>query len=63
VRAGINIVLKVLEAPIRQIAENSGVEGSFVVGKITWRDHYKGVKPHSATNKAAHAQPDGRINR
>jgi len=34
VRAGINIVLKALEAPTRQIAENSGVEGSIVVGKI-----------------------------
>jgi chaperonin GroEL len=34
VRAGINIVLRALEAPIRQIAENSGVEGSIVVGKI-----------------------------
>ena len=35
IQAGINIVLKALEAPIRQIAENSGVEGSIVVGKIT----------------------------
>jgi chaperonin GroEL len=34
VQAGINIVLKALEAPLRQIAENSGVEGSIVVGKI-----------------------------
>ena len=34
VQAGINIVLKALEAPIRQIAENSGVEGSIVVGQI-----------------------------
>jgi chaperonin GroEL len=34
IRAGINIVLRALEAPIRQIAENSGVEGSIVVGKI-----------------------------
>jgi chaperonin GroEL len=34
VQAGINIVLKALESPIRQIAENSGVEGSLVVGKI-----------------------------
>jgi chaperonin GroEL len=34
VKAGINIVLKALEAPIRQIAENSGVEGSIVVGRI-----------------------------
>jgi chaperonin GroEL len=28
-------VLRALEAPIRQIAENSGVEGSTVVSKIT----------------------------
>jgi chaperonin GroEL len=34
VQAGINIVLKALEAPIRQISENAGVEGSIVVGKI-----------------------------
>ncbi len=34
VQAGINIVIKALEAPIRQIAQNSGVEGSIVVGKI-----------------------------
>ena len=34
VQAGINIVLKALEAPIRQIAENAGVEGSIVVGRI-----------------------------
>jgi chaperonin GroEL len=35
VQAGINIVLKALEAPIRQIAENAGVEGSIVVGRIS----------------------------
>jgi chaperonin GroEL len=34
VQAGINIVLKALETPLRQIAENSGVEASIVVGKI-----------------------------
>ncbi|MFL6946931.1 MAG: chaperonin GroEL [Xanthobacteraceae bacterium] len=34
IQAGINIVLKALEAPVRQIAENSGVEGSIMVGKI-----------------------------
>ncbi len=34
VRAGIAIVLRALEAPIRQIVENAGVEGSIVVGKI-----------------------------
>ena len=34
VQAGINIVLKALEAPIRQIVANSGLEGSIVVNKI-----------------------------
>jgi len=34
VQAGINIVLKALESPVRQIAENAGVEGSIVVGRI-----------------------------
>jgi chaperonin GroEL len=33
-QAGINIVLKALESPIRQIVENAGGEGSIVVGKI-----------------------------
>ena len=33
--AGINIVRRALQAPIRQIAENAGDEGSIVVGKIT----------------------------
>jgi chaperonin GroEL len=34
VQSGINIVLRALESPIRQIVENSGVEGSIVVSKI-----------------------------
>ena len=34
IQAGINIVLKALESPIRQIAENSGVEGSIVVSRV-----------------------------
>ncbi|WP_029060252.1 chaperonin GroEL [Stappia stellulata] len=34
IQAGIKIVLRALEAPIRQISENAGVEGSIVVGKI-----------------------------
>ena len=34
VQAGIKIVLKALEAPMRQIAQNSGVDGSIVVGKV-----------------------------
>jgi chaperonin GroEL len=32
--AGIAIVRKALQAPIRQIADNAGVEGSIVVGKV-----------------------------
>jgi chaperonin GroEL len=32
--AGIQIVKKALQSPIRQIAENAGVEGSIVVGKV-----------------------------
>ena len=35
--AGVNIIRRALQAPIRQIAENAGVEGSIVVGKVT--DH------------------------
>jgi chaperonin GroEL len=34
IMAGIKIVSKALEAPIRQIATNAGVEGSIVVGKV-----------------------------
>ena len=34
VQAGIKIVLKALESPIRQIATNAGVDGSIVVGKV-----------------------------
>ena len=32
--AGIAIVKRALQSPIRQIAENAGVEGSIVVGKV-----------------------------
>jgi len=34
IQAGIKIVRRALEAPMRQIAENAGVEGSIVVGKV-----------------------------
>ncbi len=33
-KTGINIVLKSLEAPIRQIAYNAGIEGSVIIDKI-----------------------------
>ncbi len=43
VTAGVSIVFRALEAPIRQIAENAGVEGSIVVGKlIDGKDHNQG---------------------
>ena len=34
-QAGINIVKKALQAPVRQIAENAGVDGAIVVGKLS----------------------------
>ncbi|MDD5585403.1 MAG: chaperonin GroEL [Alphaproteobacteria bacterium] len=33
-RRGVDIVRKALEAPVRQIAENAGVDGSVIVGKL-----------------------------
>ena len=36
--AGVNIVRRALQAPIRQISENAGVEGSIVVGKVLEND-------------------------
>ena len=36
--AGINIVRKAIEAPLRQIAENSGVDGAVVAGKVRESD-------------------------
>jgi chaperonin GroEL len=38
IEAGIKIVLRALESPLRQIVENAGVEGSIVVGKIQDND-------------------------
>ncbi|MEQ9247339.1 MAG: chaperonin GroEL, partial [Nitratireductor sp.] len=50
VTAGISIVLRALEAPIRQIAENAGVEGSIVVGKLTdSKDHSQGFDAQTET--------------
>ena len=33
-KAGINIIRKAIQAPIRQIADNAGVDGAVVVGKL-----------------------------
>src|SRR5438105_11666102 len=37
-KVGVEIVRKAIQSPVRQIAENSGVEGSIVVGKLTDQD-------------------------
>jgi chaperonin GroEL len=34
IQAGIKIIRRALEAPVRQISANAGVEGSIVVGKV-----------------------------
>ncbi|RWA74029.1 MAG: chaperonin GroEL [Mesorhizobium sp.] len=48
--AGISIVLRALEAPVRQIAENAGVEGSIVIGKLTdSRDRNQGFDAQTET--------------
>ncbi|WOI53909.1 chaperonin GroEL [Parvularcula sp. LCG005] len=39
--AGIKIVRRALQAPLRQIVENAGVEGSIVVGKLLEQDDVK----------------------
>jgi chaperonin GroEL len=50
VTAGISIVLRALEAPIRQIADNAGVEGSIVVGKLMdGNDHNQGFDAQTET--------------
>ena len=39
-RVGIDIVRRAVQAPVRQIAENAGAEGSVVVGKILEKNDY-----------------------
>jgi chaperonin GroEL len=39
-RHGVDIVRKALQAPLRQIANNAGEDGSVVVGKILDKDQY-----------------------
>ncbi|MGZ2379338.1 chaperonin GroEL [Rhizobium leguminosarum] len=50
VTAGISIVLRALEAPIRQIADNAGFEGSIVVGKLAGsNNHNQGFDAQTET--------------
>ena len=39
-RVGIDIVRRAIEAPVRQIAENAGAEGSIIVGKLRETDSF-----------------------
>jgi chaperonin GroEL len=46
--AGVNIVRRALESPLRRIAENAGVEGSIVVDKVK---HQKGANGFNAATE------------
>ncbi|TPR39260.1 chaperonin GroEL [Apilactobacillus micheneri] len=48
-QTGVNIVLSALEAPVRQIAHNAGVDGSVVVEHL--KDKDKGVGYNASTGK------------
>jgi len=39
-RVGIDIIRRAIEAPVRQIAENAGAEGSIVVGKLREKSEF-----------------------
>lgn len=49
VQTGINIVKRALEEPVRQIAENAGLEGSVIVEKL--KEQKSGVGFNAATNE------------
>ncbi|MBB4006895.1 chaperonin GroEL [Allorhizobium taibaishanense] len=39
-RVGIDIIRRAIEAPVRQIAENAGAEGSIIVGKLREKEEF-----------------------
>ncbi len=49
VQTGINTVIKALESPVRQIAENAGLEGSVIVNKL--KEQKEGFGYNAATNE------------
>lgn len=49
VKTGVNIVLKALEAPMRQIVENAGLEGSVIVEKL--KSQEVGIGYNAATDE------------
>lgn len=57
VETGVNIVLKALLAPVRQIAENAGLEGSIIVERLKNAD--AGVGFNAATNEWVNMLEEG----
>ena len=57
VETGVNIVLKALQAPVRQIAENAGLEGSIIVERLTHAE--AGVGFNAATNEWVNMLEEG----
>ena len=57
VETGVNIVLKALQAPVRQIAENAGLEGSIIVERLKHAE--AGVGFNAATNEWANMLEEG----
>ncbi|GAA5466993.1 60 kDa chaperonin [Staphylococcus aureus] len=49
IETGVNIVLKALTAPVRQIAENAGLEGSVIVERL--KNAEPGIGFNAATNE------------
>ncbi|WP_145477296.1 chaperonin GroEL [Staphylococcus warneri] len=57
VETGVNIVLKALQAPVRQIAENAGLEGSIIVERLKNAD--AGIGFNAATNEWVNMLEEG----
>lgn len=57
VATGVNIVLKALSAPVRQIAENAGLEGSVIVERLKHAD--AGFGFNAATNEWVNMLEEG----
>lgn len=57
IETGVNIVLKALIAPVRQIAENAGLEGSVIVERL--KNAEPGVGFNAATNEWVNMLEEG----
>lgn len=57
IETGVNIILKALTAPVRQIAENAGLEGSVIVERL--KNAEPGVGFNAATNEWVNMLEEG----